>query len=256
MQELVQITRYPRREYYGLIRQLDEQKNKQILEPQLPLDKLTIFFSRNVVTDDSEPVPECITCGVCCAFALIVPVSNEDSRQLASYCDITLDEDDTVVIDRVLPRQDNGNCANLGGVIREHVGCTVYNERPKVCHDFDSGSDRCHAYRRMYGVEPPLSETQVAEAMAKLNDVTLPPQIDFVRILFGEMALETMPVPDGTLTRSRKIKLNIVAFLDNDPDTMHLIHTFDPSKETWFESDFLTMSLDEAREMTASRAGK
>lgn len=256
MQELVQITRYPRREYYGLIRQLDEQKNKQILEPQLPLDKLTKYVSRNVVTDNSEPVPECTTCGVCCAFALIVPVSKEDSRQLVSYCDITLDEDDTVVIDRVLPRQDNGCCENLGGMIREHVGCTIYNERPKVCHDFDAGSDRCRAYRRMYGVEPPLSEKQVAEAMTKLNAVTPPPQIDFVRILFGEMALETVPLPDGTLTRSSKIKLNIVAFLDNDPDTMHHIHTFDPSEETWFESDFLAMSLDEARGMIASRAGK
>ena len=45
MQDLVQITRYSRSEYYELMRRLIERKNAQILEPQLPLDKLTKWFS-------------------------------------------------------------------------------------------------------------------------------------------------------------------------------------------------------------------
>jgi len=257
MQDLVQITRYPRSEYYELMRRLIERKNAQMLKPQLPLDKLTKWFSRNVVTDISEPLPECTTCGICCVFAPIVPVSRDDSRQLGSYWDITLDEDSSVLIDRVLPRSmENGYCANLDGVMGEYVACTAYHERPKVCHDFEAGSDRCHEYRRMYGIEPQLSIEDVVAATGKLNELPRLPKIDFVRILVGEMVYETTALADGGLSRSRRTKLKIVAMLDDDTGNFHVIHTYDPRVETWFESDFLAMSLDEAHEMIASRARK
>lgn len=257
MQDLVQITRFPRSEYYQLIRQLNERKNEQILKPQLPLDKLTKWISENVATDLAVPVPDCTTCGVCCAFPLIVPVSLEESQRLRSFWDVVFDEDDSVVADRVLPRNaENGYCGNLEGAIGEHVTCTAYEDRPKACRDFQAGSDRCHEYRRMYGFEPQLSVEQVGEATAKLNAKGRPAQIDFVRILVAEMSFETEPLADGTLTRTKRTKLKIVALMDDDPEKTYIIHTFDPSEETWFESDFLAMSLDEAREMIASRTEK
>jgi len=257
MQNLVQITRYPRREYYELMMGMAAQINLQVNKPQLPLGKLTTRFSGNVVTDASEPVPECMTCGVCCAFPLIVPVLRSDSQKISSYWNVTLDEDNSVVIDRVLPRKiADGYCANLDGLLGKQVTCTAYVERPRPCREFEAGSDRCHEYRRMYGIEPLLSEDDVAAATGKLDKLHSRQKIAFVRILMQEMAFETIPLANGTSTRSKKTKLKIVAFLDDDAEKMHIIHTFDPSDEAWFESDFLAMSLDEAREMTASREKK
>lgn len=255
MQDLVQITRYPRYEYYELMRRLIERENAQILEPQLPLDKLTKYFSENVVTSVAEPVPDCTTCGICCVFAPIVPVSCDDTKQLSSYWDITLDVDSSVVINRMLPRNmENGHCANLDGAIGNHVSCTIYNERPKVCHDFEAGSDRCHEYRRIYGVEPPLSDEETFDAIGKLRGLIKAPQIEFVRILVGEMVYETEPLAEGRISRSKKTKLMIVAFLDDNIETPYVLHFYDPTEETWFESDFLAMSLDQARTLIASRA--
>ncbi|HTK37801.1 MAG TPA: YkgJ family cysteine cluster protein [Pyrinomonadaceae bacterium] len=255
MQDLVQITRYSRYEYYELMRRLIEREKTQIRKPQLPLDKLTKCLSENVVTDVAEPIPECTTCGICCVFAPIVPVSRGDSQQLSSYWDVTLDEDNSLVIDRVLPRRmENGYCANLDGEMGKHVACTIYNDRPKICHDFEAGSDRCHEYRRIYGIEPALSDEEIFASTGKLNELAQRPRIEFVRILLREMIYETEPLADGGLSRSKKTKLMIVAFLDDDIETPYVLHFYDPSEEIWFESDFLTLSLEQAREIIELRA--
>ena len=171
MPGLVQIERLTKRDFHSRISELNEQKKKRVLESQLPLELLSKYISERRVTDASMPVPECVTCGLCCSFPLIVPVTLGDSERLTSYCDILLDDSEhEIVVDRVLPRGDDGRCVNLHGTFGQEIGCTIYKDRPHVCHDFDAGSDRCHAYRRMYGFEPPLPDREVAIALERLAE--------------------------------------------------------------------------------------
>ena len=251
----VQITRLKKSEFYRRIREFHERKNRQMLTSQLPLHELSRKIESSVVTDPATPIPDCLTCGVCCAFPPIVPVRPHESASLSSYWDVMLDGvDEDVTINRTLPRSvETGHCSYLEGELKENISCGIYANRPQTCRDFDVGSDKCHAYRRMNGIEPPLTDGQIAAAIAKFAVKPPPEKISFVGIVkdsdFALYNAEGGRVSEG-------IKLRIVAFLDEDGKTEHDLHIYDPSEETWFENEFLTLSLDEAKELIASRTGK
>jgi hypothetical protein len=38
-------------------------------------------------------------------------------------------------------------------------------------------------------------------------------------------------------------------------DEPHELHTFESGRESWFESDFLGLSLDEAKQLVSEQAG-
>jgi uncharacterized protein len=255
MSQPVQITRLKKSEFYRTIGELDARKNSQILPSQLPLHELSRKIAESIVTDPSTEVPECLSCGVCCAFALMVTLTPNESGRLNNYWDVTLDGvEKDITINRVLPRSlETGHCTFLNGSLGVKIDCEIYEDRPQPCRDFDAGSDKCHAYRRMYGLEPPLTETEIAAAMAKFEVKPPPQKISFVGIV--KDADYSMFDREGELL-STGIKLRIVAFLDEDGETEHDLHIYDPEKETWFENEFLTLSLDEARELIASRAVK
>ena len=160
---LVQITRHKRDDYIAMIRDMDRRKREAIFEPQLPLVRLSKYVDQSVTARAKDAIPDCITCGVCCAYLLIVPVQRSDTPGLTEYWDITSDgEAEDVVIERVLPRNtDDLRCKHLGGELGKSVSCSIYENRPVACRVFEAGSDRCHEYRRIYGIEPRLDEAEL-----------------------------------------------------------------------------------------------
>jgi Fe-S-cluster containining protein len=253
MQELVQITRLSKSEFHETVRELDRQK--RILEPQLSLRKLSKYIAERLATPETVPVPECVTCGACCAFALIVPISVEESERLDQYLEITLDgAEPPIAIDRMLPRNDeNGHCINLAGNIGENIGCTIYEKRPHVCRDFDPGSDRCHEYRRMYRVEPQLTETAAAAAIERLGTRTYGGKIEDVSIVEDSRVMHAAISEDG-VEYSETVELKLYAFLEDE--TPRELHCYDPAKEIWFENELVGYTLDEASEIIAVRSAK
>jgi uncharacterized protein len=251
--ELVQITRFKKTEFYTKLFDLEKLRNTRIRPSQLPVRELSKTIAGSIVTDSSTPVPDCLTCGACCAFALLVSVTPAESGALPAYWDVTLDAGDTT-INRALPRNlETGYCTFLQGNVGENIYCDIYPDRPHLCRDFEAGSDRCHADRRMYGIEPPLTDAEVAEAMSKLEQVRPPEKISYASI--ENASLRTTFDREGNLLAAVGI-LKIVAYIDKDTETKHELHQFDPSKETWFENEFLGLSLDEAKELIASRTNQ
>jgi Fe-S-cluster containining protein len=253
MQRPVQITRMPKSDFVAMIIDYDRRKKERILPAQLPLDKLSKYVAERSATDASVPVPECVTCGVCCNFALIAPVSREDSERHGEYVEITLDgwDGNAIAVDRALKRnEETGSCLHLGGELGHEVSCQIYDRRPQVCHDFDAGSDRCHEYRRMYGVEPQLSESDREAAIVKLDAV----QAKRKRVIEDAVIVLDSVVHRSTYTDAgvetyKTAYLKVVVFLDDE--TPHEIHEYYADEESWFESDFLNLSLEEATAMVS-----
>ena len=253
MQRPVQITRLRKSEYHELIRELD--RRKKVLEPQLPLKKLTKYVAENLATPVGDPIPECVTCGVCCNFALMVPVTLKDSDKLHEYLSIAADNwESEIEIDRALPRDPaNGNCVHLAGTLGETIGCTIYEDRPIVCHDFEAGSDRCREYRRMYGIEPQLGESQAAAAIERLETRVTTPKIEDMAIVPASKIMRASYGPEG-VTYSESTLMKIFIFLDDE--TPHEIYEFDSEREVWFENDLVGYSMDEAKAMIAARSAE
>lgn len=255
MAKPVQIERVRKRELHSRVLELNERKRAYYLDPQLPLDRLSLKLEARTATKVNVPVPDCVTCGVCCSFALIVPVSHEDTSRLNRYCDILLDDtEDEIVIDRVLPRSEDGRCVHLTGELGKSIGCEIYLNRPRVCHEFDAGSDRCHEYRRMFAIEPQLPQDEVSAALKRLEAV---PPIEVIEdasiVSTGKVKHTSYNVADGTTAYSEAEQLTIVAFLGDEKP--HELHTFEYGKEDWFESDMLGLTIEKAKERLEEQAG-
>ncbi len=245
MAALVQIERIRKSELHSRVLELNERKRAFYLDPQLPLDRLSLKLEARKATANDVPVPDCVTCGVCCSFALIVPVSHEDTSRLTRYCDILLDDtEDEIVIDRVLPRSEDGRCVHLMGELGRSIGCEIYLDRPRVCREFDAGSDRCHEYRRMFAIEPQLTQDEVSEALKRLDAVPIEVIEDASIVSTGKVKHSSFNVADGTVEYTEAEQLTIVAFLSDEKP--HELHTFEYGKEYWFESDLIGMTLEEA----------
>jgi hypothetical protein len=54
---------------------------------------------------------------------------------------------------------------------------------------------------------------------------------------------------------TERVWMRIRALVDEDETTTHVIHEYDPAEETWFESEFLGLSLEEAARSVAERKG-
>lgn len=252
MQGPVRITRMPKGDFTAMILELNARNRERIREPQLPLSRLSKSLSERLATARTAPVPECVTCGVCCNVALYVPVTREESERLSEYIEVTADgSDPPVAIDRYLPRDgETGHCRHLSGTLGQQVSCRIYEDRPFVCHDFDAGSDRCHEYRRMYGIQPQLSDEEAAHALSRLGTLTTGQRIKGVviavdsRVARGTMTADGFEFVESTI-------LKMYAFLDEDD--VHELHTYEADKEVWFENELVGFTLDEARERIAAR---
>ncbi len=50
--------------------------------------------------------------------------------------------------------KDFRRCVALEGEVRTKVSCKVYENRPRVCSDYEVGSERCNKIREWGGLEP------------------------------------------------------------------------------------------------------
>ena len=242
--EFVQITRQrsvPETEFYPLINRMYETIWGQLMPPQIPTDHLSSKLADRVVTPPETPVPDCLTCGACCQSLLCVGVRPSDKVDSELYWDITAEaESGEMVVDRYLMR--NGEtlaCIALSGTIGERVGCTIYETRPAMCHHFDAGSDRCHAIRRAFGIEPFLGLGEMSSAMERLYSAE-GNQDDEARIKAAQ-------ITENADTGRRVIK---VLMKDNNLIT---IHEYDPAEETWLQFEFDGLKLSEAESLIYSR---
>ena len=91
-----------------------------------------------------EQVPDCQTCGCCCAYSWEWPafVGERDGDGIPPH----LKEDGRM-------RCDGDRCAALAGTIGTDVHCRVYDDRPLVCMEFAAGSDACRAVRAHFGLD-------------------------------------------------------------------------------------------------------
>lgn len=243
MNEFVQISRrisVPEEEFYPVISRMYEHIWQQLLPPQLVTDGLSNTVKNNVVTPPDAPIPDCLTCGACCQSLLCVGVRPSDIVDPELSWDITVETDEgEIVVDRYLKR--NGEtlaCAALDGTIGERVACTIYETRPKMCHHFDAGSDRCHAIRRAFGIEQFLTLDEMSDAMAKLD---ARPTADPSQVIRNA---QIRPVSD-----SGQYVIN--ALMKNGD--FKEIHRYDPNRETWMQFEFDGLTLDEAFLLIRSR---
>ncbi len=248
MREFVQIERITRSEFRDSISSRELTARRVPFEAQVPTSMLSPYLVARLITIRSTPIPECVKCGVCCVIPLVVTVSAREAERLTNYTEIVLDSvDEEIVVGRVIPRRETGECVNLNGTIGVEVKCSAYQERPQCCRDFEAGSDRCHEFRRMYGLEPQLTETEVESAMSILRaQVTANVIKDVSIVRAGTTVRMAISTDDEPVESSESLMLKIFVLLNDDSE--HELDTYDPAREEWLETDFLGMSLDEARE--------
>lgn len=248
---LVQITRMSKSDYYETIAELKARLAKDLIAPQIPPEKFTKKVAENIITSEKTPIPDCLTCGVCCIYALSVPVSNSDPTPPENYWEIMLeDAASEIVVNKVLKRTD-AKCDYLGGTVAENVACRIYEVRPDPCRAFEAGSDRCHAYRRLFDLEPPFTDEELLAASEKLQVNPFDEKITFVMITEKEVTEKTVISADGFSCEKRTSLLQITAFVGED-EMPHIIHNFDPEKENWLEDDFLALTISQAKDLIDS----
>ena len=242
--ELVQITRIDRLsegEFYSAANEMFESIWTRLHPPQVLLEELSSAVRGNVITPADAEIPECLTCGACCASLICVGVRPGEDGDSSDQWEIVSDSDDGLVVDVFLKRDpETLACTALDGVIGEQVACRIYESRPSMCHHFEAGSDRCHAIRRAYGLEPFMSLAEMSAAVQKLKAVP-------VRISASDVirnAKIERDVDSGKLVISALVKAG----------TLEPIHTYDPDAETWRQFEFDGLTLDEAGELIRSRS--
>lgn len=243
--DFVQITRqekFSEAEFYPMITRMFEQIWQNLLPPQLINEDLPTKVSRNIVTPADAPVPECVPCGACCGSMLCVAVSPSDKNVPAeSYWDITATgASGDITVDRYLRRSgETLACASLEGEIGERVNCGIYERRPDMCRAFEAGSDKCHAIRRAYGIEPFLTLEEMFEAVRKLKarDAEIVPA-------------ET--IRDAKIAEQSGTNLLEISALMQD-GTLKPIHAYDPEQETWRQYQFSGLTLAQAQDLINSR---
>ncbi|HKP13460.1 MAG TPA: YkgJ family cysteine cluster protein [Blastocatellia bacterium] len=114
--------------------------------------------------------PDCQTCGACCAYFHQVAVLDSDPtpRRLTwAVWDAGAVKGPKT---RWLRREPGeGHCVAFDGRVGQRAHCAVYELRPMSCRAFEAGSDRCHAVRRVYGLEPPLSPCERSAHAGRIN---------------------------------------------------------------------------------------
>ncbi len=237
--EFVQITRkarIPEDEFWPMITAMNKRLREELYPPQPFLNDLTSTAAQNLITPPHTPVPDCETCGACCTLFPAVAVRHGDEVAADECWDITNGE---LVVDRFVRRDgETLACTALVGKLGEHVGCRVYEHRPRTCREFEAGSDRCHAARRSYRLEPDLTLEEICETNRKLDARTLPPASEMIK--HAKISRR-----DGTT------ELEItVTMTDGRSET---VHVFDPACETWRQSEFEGLTMMKAREIVALR---
>ena len=171
--QLIQITRRRQiggRTYERLVGHLVAEMSKRTHKPQIAAERLSGRLAERVVDSPSGIVPDCRTCGACCAFYTCVAVEETDTVPRSHYWKIGERGSSPASIARRQMRRDpvTNTCVGLEGEIGKAVRCGIYSRRPAACRAFEAGSDQCHAARRAFGLDPPLTAEQLAGALRRL----------------------------------------------------------------------------------------
>jgi Fe-S-cluster containining protein len=246
--EFVQITRQNKiaeNEFYPMIVAMYEQIWQNLLPPQVIPKGLSVRRSGNVITPPDAPVPDCLSCGACCAAMLCVGVRPSEDERLSGeeYWDITIEaREGEITVDRYLRRDpETLVCAFLNIADGEPTFCKIYERRPQMCHDFDAGSDKCHALRRAYGIEPFLSLDEMSEALEKLDHKP-------------EKSAPSETIREVKFVETETGELQILAYLNNG--STKVIHVFSPQNEVWRQFEFDALTLPQAASLVDSRTNK
>lgn len=252
MEKPVQITRLPKSEYYASVFEIHKRQSR--VPQQIPLSRLSKRLAERVITRGGEAVPDCISCGACCLYGLI-PIERRDPEPISEYVEVMADHSD-VIIERALFRNEtDGRCRHLAGEIARNVGCNIYPDRPRTCRDFEAGSDRCFGYRRMFGIDPPLDDDELALALGKLEGRVQPVKIAAIDIKLASRTFTfDQNSPDPETPVAEELVLKVVAHLSDGEEKD--IHTYDPAEESWYEHELEGLTLEKAREkIEQARAG-
>jgi Fe-S-cluster containining protein len=88
---------------------------------------------------------DCLACGACCAYS-------------ASWPALIGDGDGAGIPEEFIDFENRrmqcygDRCSALEGEIGRRAGCSVYENRPLVCREFQAGSDDCIMVRRRFGL--------------------------------------------------------------------------------------------------------
>ncbi len=228
-------------EFQELFLALNQRKTQAVLNAQLPIEKLPIKVGENIVAPKRAEIPDCLTCGACCVFLLCVAVNQTDQTPADAFWEITNEtRTGEITVDRFMRRDaETTACQSLDGKLGELATCRIYHDRPKVCREFEAGSDKCRALRRAYKIEPELTDAQKLEAEFRL-ELAAVHQTPSLKIVYARI----VPHPETQ-------EFVIIALLEDE--TNLVLHIFDPAQESWLQSEFANRSLTEASEMIAAR---
>ncbi len=134
--KLVRLTRIKKSDYYDLIAEIKAEMDKSLIAPQIPPERLSKIVSHSIFTSADDPIPDCLTCGVCCAFALCVSVKNDDPTPPENYWELTMDDSASEIVVNKSLKRTTSKCNFLGGKLRENVACQIYEVRPQACRAF------------------------------------------------------------------------------------------------------------------------
>lgn len=251
----VQIRRMSVSEFSDLVAEDDKRKETMQLAPQIDLGRLMSSVAESVTIDPEAELPDCQTCGLCCFHDPVVGLAIGEGEVLGAYVEITDDSEPDVVVDHLIARDfDEGCCTHLNGRIGVQVECGAYDRRPAVCRSFEAGSDRCREYRRMYGLEPQLSDVQVARFAALIRNnksgIITNATCRVTNLMISHNRSETEP---GTFVMEKIVVAKIHVAVNGDLENPIELHAYDPDRELWLESRFVGMTLDEAKELVGSR---
>ena len=243
-QQFVQIERrnkLSREEFSQVIEHLEGRIWKNLKSEALPFGKLSGRRAGSYLTPSSAPIPDCQTCGACCIAVPWVDVKETDATSAEDYWDITIrGRNGEITVTRQLRRDpETGNCLALKGEAGKSVECGIYQTRPDDCRKFEAGSDKCHALRRAYSIEPPLTDMETASFMMQIFLKDEPEGDE--RAIYHTQIQET----------ENPGVFEIVIFF-RDKSTL-IIHHFNADEESWLESEFSALSLAEAKNLIASR---
>jgi len=247
MNEFVQITRQGKlaeEEFYPMVNRMYETLWQQLLPPQIPTDGLTSRVKNNIVTLANAATPDCQTCGACCVSHPCVGIRPSENVDSDRFWNVTAEIDgNEIVVDRYMRRDaETFACVALEGDLRVHVACTIYENRPLTCRQIEAGSDRCHAIRRAFGIEPFLSLNEMSEAMEKLDgrqDGREPSTV----------------IRNAQIRPDNETGVYVIKALMKTGE-LREIHRYDPERETWMQFEFDGLTLDEAEKLIRSRSPK
>jgi Fe-S-cluster containining protein len=99
---------------------------------------------------------DCKTCGACCCCGLDIPLMSDDEqrfeRRPALLRLTVLRPMDSGRHWRQLSYDErSGRCAALRGSLRD-VYCSIYEDRPMLCREFEAGSEDCRQARARMGL--------------------------------------------------------------------------------------------------------